>query len=93
MHKLDFIFFNFGGQISANTTGSFNSFCIYTATWVVYKLVIMTSLMDCPARQLCEYFLSTVLETFVGKTQSDYKANELIAVARNTLYCKGISAI
>ena len=63
VHKLDFIFFGFGGRISANTTGNFDSICTYTATWVVYNLVIMKSLMDCPARQLCDYFTSTILQS------------------------------
>ena len=30
MHNFDFIFFGFGGQISANRTGNFNKICTYT---------------------------------------------------------------
>ena len=43
--KLDFIFFGIGDRISANTTGDFKEICTYTATWAVYNLVIMKSLM------------------------------------------------
>ena len=70
--------------------------CIHTATWVVYNLVIMKSLMDCLARQLCGIFYkhdTTDCRLLWDKTQSNYKADELKAVAWNNLYCKGISAI
>ena len=62
MHELDF-FFGFGGRISANTTDNFNKICTNSATSAVYNLVIMKSLMDCLARQLCDYFTSTILQT------------------------------
>ena len=95
MHKLDFIFFSFGGPISANTTVNFDLICTYTATWVVYNLVIMKSLMDCPARQLCDYFTSTILQStafFGTRPRVTVKTTNLVAVAWNNLYCKGISA-
>ena len=34
-------FSDFGGRISANTTGNFDKICTYTTTCVVYNLVIM----------------------------------------------------
>ena len=51
--------------------------------------------MDCPARQLCDYFTSTILLTteFCGTITCDYKDHELNAVTWNNLYCEGISAI
>ena len=58
-----YFFFGFGGRISANRTGNFTAICTNTATWVVYNLVIMKSLMDCLARWLCDYFTSTLLQT------------------------------
>ena len=46
--------------------------------------------MDCPARQWCDYFTNTKLQTFVGQSPRDYKDHDLKAVTWNntvkTLY-------
>ena len=44
MHDFDFIFFGFGGRILAFTTGYFDEICTYTATCVVYNLVIIKAI-------------------------------------------------
>ena len=44
VHEFDFIFFCFGGRISANTTGNFDKICTYTTTCVVYNLVIIKAI-------------------------------------------------
>ena len=61
--RIGFYLFGFAGRISAKRTGNFNKICTNTATWVVYILVIMKSLMDSLARQLCHYLTSTILQT------------------------------
>ena len=44
VHEFDFIFFGFGGRISAKTTCNFDKICTYTTTCVVYNLVIMKTI-------------------------------------------------
>ena len=44
VHEFDFIFFGFGGRISANTTGNFDKICTYSTTFVVNNLVIMKAI-------------------------------------------------
>ena len=44
VHDFDFIFFGFGGRISANTTGNFNKICIYTNHVHCINLVIMKAI-------------------------------------------------
>ena len=48
--------------------------------WVVYNLVIMNSLMDCPGSQLCDIFTSTILQItdFCGaRTRATIKTTNL----------------
>ena len=98
VHKFDFIFFGFGGRISANTTGNFDKICTYTTMCVVYtcNLVIMKAIDGLPSETIVRLFYkhNTIdYRILWDKTQSDYKDHELNAVTWNNLYCKGISAI
>ena len=42
--------------------------------------------MDCPARQWCDYFTNTKLQTFVGQSPRDYKDHDLKAVTWNNIW-------
>ena len=98
MHEFDFIFFGFGGRISANSTGNFDKICTYTTTCVVNNLVIMkaTDGLSSETIVLLFYIHNTIdYRILWDNTQSDYIDHELTcnAVTWNNLYCKGISAI
>ena len=93
VHEFDFIFFGFSGRISANTTGNFDKICIYTTTYVVYNL-IMKAIDGLSSETIVRLFYKHNTIDYIilwDNTQSDYKDHELNAVARNNLYCKGIS--
>ena len=95
MHELDFIFFSFGGRISAETTGNFDKICTYTTTCVVYNLVIMKTIDGLSSETIVQLFNKHNTINYIilwYNTQSDYKDHELNAVTWNNLYCKGISA-
>ena len=96
VHEFDFIFFGFGGRISANTTGNFDKICTYTTTCVVYNLVIMKAIDGLSSETIVRLFykhISIDYRSLWDNTQSDYKDHELYAVTWNNLYCKVISAI
>ena len=96
VHELDFIFFGFGGRISANTTGKFNKNYTYTTTCVVYNLAIMKVIDGLSSETIVQLFYkhNTVdYRLLWDNTQSDYKDHELNAVTWNNLYYNGISAI
>ena len=96
VHEFDFIFFGFGGRISANTTGNFDKICTYTTTCVVYNLVIMKAIDGLSSETIVRllYKDNTIdYRILSDNTQNDYKDHELYAVTREKLYCKGISAI
>ena len=65
VHEFDFIFFGFGGRISANTTGNFDKICIYTATCVVYNLVIMRTINGLSVETIVRLFYKH--NTLVGQ--------------------------
>ena len=62
VHDFDFIFSVSVAEFQ-NTTGNFNKICTYANHVRCINLVIMRPLMACPARQLCDYFTSTILLT------------------------------
>ena len=96
VHDFDFIFYGFGGRISANTTGNFNKICTYTTTCVVYNLVIMKAIDGLSSETIVRLFYkhNTIdYRLLRDNTQCDYKDHELYAVTWNNLYCKSISAI
>ena len=96
VHDFDFIFFGFGGRISANTTGNLNKICTYTTTCVVYNLVIMKAIYYLSTKTTVRLFYKhTTIDYRLlwDNTQSDYKDHKLNAVTWNKLYCKVISAI
>ena len=87
VHGLDFSFFDFGGRISANTTGYFNYTCTNTTKCVVYNFVITEAIDGIVQRdnsaiilQIQDYILQTT-----DKTQSDYKDHEIKAVTWNNI--------
>ena len=95
VHEFDFIFFGFGGRISANSTGNFDKICTYTATCVVYNLVIMKSIDGLSSETIVRLFYkhNTIDNRILcDNTQSDYKDHQLDAMTWNNLYCNGISA-
>ena len=82
MHKFDFIFFGFGGRISANTTGNFDKICIYTTSCVVYNLVIMKAIDGLSSETIVRLFYkhNTIdYRILWDNTQSDFKDHELNA--------------
>ena len=96
VHEFDFIFFCFGGRISANTTGNFDKICTYPTTCVVNNLVIMKAIDGLSSETIVRlYYKRNTIDYRIlwHNTQSDYKDHELNAVTWNNLYCKGISAI
>ena len=96
VHEFDFIFFGFGGRISANTTGNFDKIFTYTTTCFALILVIMKAIDGLSSETIVWLFYkhNTIdYRILWDNTQSDYKDHELNAVTWNNLYCKGISAI
>ena len=84
VHEFDFIFFGFGGRISANTTGNFDKICTYTTTCVVYNLVIIKAIDGLSSETIVRLFYkhNTIdYRSLWDSTQSDYKDHELNAVA------------
>ena len=83
VHDFYFIFFGFGGRISAITTGNFDNICTYTTTCVVYNLVIMNIIDGLSSETIVHLFYkhnSINYRLFVGQYQSDHKDHELKAV-------------
>ena len=83
VHEFDFIFFGFGGRISAKTTGNFDKICTYTTTCVVYNLVIMKTIDGLSGETIVRLFYkhNTIYYIILwDNTQSDYKDHELNAV-------------
>ena len=96
VHEFDFIFFGFGGRISAYTTGYFDKICTYTTTCVVYNLVIMKAIDGLSSETIVRLFYkeNTIdYRILWDNTQSDFKDHEHNALTWNNLYCKCISAI
>ena len=76
VHNVDFIFFGFGGRISANTTGNFNKICTYTSHVRCINLVIMKAIDGLSSETIVRLFYkhNTVDYRFLwGNTQADYK--------------------
>ena len=74
VHNFDFIFFGFGGRISANTTGNFNKICIHTN-----KLVIMKAIDGLSSETIVRLFYkhNTVdYRHLWDNTQTDYKDHD-----------------
>ena len=65
VHEFDFIFFGFGGRISANKTGNFNKICIYTNHVRCINLVIMNAIDGLSSETIVRLFYK--LQTFVGQ--------------------------
>ena len=89
VHDFDFIFFGFGGRISAKTTGNFNKSCTFTITCVKYNLIIMKAIDELSSETIVRLFFkhNTIdYRLFWDNTQSDFKDHELKAVTRNNLY-------
>ena len=96
VHEFDFIFFGFGGRISAKTTGNLDKICTYTTTCVVNNLVTMKAIDGLSSETIVRLFYKHNTINYIilwDNTQSDHKDHELNAVTWNNLYCKGISAI
>ena len=96
VHEFDFIFFGFGGRISANMTGNFDKICTYTTMCVVHNLVIMKVIDGLSSETIVRLFYkhNTIdYRILWDKTQSDYKDLEFNAVTWKNLHCKVISAI
>ena len=84
VHEFYFIFFGFGGRISANTTGNFDKICANTTTCVVYNLVIIKAIDGLSSETIVRLFYkhNTIdNRSLWDNTQSDYKDHELNAVA------------
>ena len=96
VHDFDFIFFGFGGRISANSTGNFNKICTYTNHVRFINLVIMKAIDGLSSETIVRLFYkhNTVDFRFLwDNTQTDYKDHQLNAVTWDNLYFKCISAI
>ena len=96
VHGFDFIFFGFGGRISANTTGNFNKICTYTNHVRCINLVITKAIDGLSSETIVRLFYKHNTVDYLlmlDNTQTDYKDHELNAVAWNNLYFKCISAI
>ena len=96
VHDFDFIFFGFGGRISANTTDNFNKICTYTNHVRCINLVIMKAIDGLSSETIVRLFYknnSVDYSILWDNTQTDYKDHELNAVAWNSLYFKCVSAI
>ena len=65
MHDFDFIFFGFGGRISANTTGNFNKICTFTNHVRCIKLVIMKAIDGLSSE--------TIVRLFYKHNTDDYR--------------------
>ena len=68
VHEFDFIFFGFGGRISANTTCNFDKICTYTTTCVVYNLVIIKAIDRLSSKTIVRLFYKhNTFQKFVGQ--------------------------
>ena len=88
VHDFDFIFFGFGGRITANTTGNFNKICTYT-NHVRCILVIMKAIDGLSSETIVGLFYkrNTVdYRLLWDNTQANYKDHKLNVVAWNNLY-------
>ena len=83
VHDFNFIFFGFGGRISANTTGNFDKICTYTTTCVVCNLVVMKVIDGLSSETIVQLFYkhNTIdYRILWDNTDSDYKDHKLNAV-------------
>ena len=96
VHDFDFIFFGFGGRISANTTGNFNKICKYTNHVRCINLVIMKAIDGLSSETIVRLFYkhnNVDFRILWDNTQTDFKDHELNTVTWDNLYIKCIPAI